>query len=67
MKIKPQISNRVYGRFKRMCLTAGILASAAYLGEHYIRNSASEFLATDSSSYSGLFVNADELGFEGER
>jgi len=50
-----------------MCLSALFMGTIAYLGEHYVKDQTSSFLASDSSSYSGLYVNADSLGLEGER
>ncbi len=50
-----------------MCLSALIMGTAAYIGEHYVKDQTTSFLSTDASNYSGLYVNADVLGFEGER
>lgn len=51
-----------------MLLTAMFLGTAAYIGEHYVKEPAEGFLASEiGSTYSGMYVNADEIGFEGER
>lgn len=50
-----------------MTLTALFLISAAYIGEHYVRDPTSNFLGLADYNYSGLYVNADQLGIEGER
>jgi len=67
MKIKPQVSKRVINRVKKMALSALFMGTAAYIGEHYIKDQTSTFISTDTGSFSGMFVTADELGFEGER
>lgn len=67
MKIKPRISKRVISRFKRMCITALFLGTAAYIGEHHIKEHFSDLVATGDYQFSGLYVNADVLGDEGER
>lgn len=72
MKIKRRrSSDNVYPKVKRMVLTALFMGTAAYIGEHYVKDPTTNFMQSESgsypSSYSGLYVNADVLGVEGER
>lgn len=67
MKIKPRISKRVVQRVRKMFLIAAAMGIAAYVGEYYVKVPTSSYMASDASNYSGLYVNADVLGEEGER
>jgi hypothetical protein len=71
MKIKkPRIAasnKRIYNRVKKMCLSAFVMGTVAYVSEHYFKFDTDSFISTDPTSFSGLYVNADVLGFEGER
>lgn len=67
MKLKSTIkTRRVYNRVKRMCMTALFLGTVSWLGQNYVTDSLNSFIA-GGNDYSGLYVNADQLGMEGER
>jgi len=66
MKIKKTIKPRVIKRFKFMFGSAILMMSSAYLADNYFTDFMQAAFAKDETSFSGLFVNAEGVMFEGE-
>lgn len=67
MKIKRRISPRAFKQFKRMCFVMAVMFASNFMSANYISNEVNTFMDSEYSQYSGLFVQADGLGYEGER
>ena len=60
MRIKKQLTDRAYRRFKSMCSVGLCLLTVAYFSDQTL-DSFKSYISTDEDQYSGLFVQADQL------